>query len=135
MLLPAVSGMVETLTFHPERLEELAPQGFSLATDIAEWLVREGVPFRVSHEVAGECVRFCEERSIGLEDLTDDDLAGISEHLTPGVRSVLTVHGSIASRDARGGTAHARVSEQRARLVQGIELARDWVEDVPRITD
>ncbi|MCK0114067.1 argininosuccinate lyase [Ornithinimicrobium sp. F0845] len=135
VLLPAVSGMVETLTFHPERLEELAPQGFSLATDVAEWLVREGVPFSVSHEVAGECVRFCEDRSIGLEDLTDDDLAGISEHLTPGVRSVLTVRGSIASRDARGGTAPARVSEQRTHLLKAIALARHWVEDLPRIHD
>ncbi|QDO88944.1 argininosuccinate lyase [Ornithinimicrobium ciconiae] len=135
VLLPAVSGMVETLTFHPERLEELAPQGFSLATDIAEWLVREGVPFRIAHEVAGECVRVCEKRGIGLEDLSDEDLAGISEHLTPGVRSVLSVAGSIASRDARGGTAPARVSAQRTHLIKTIALSRHWVEDLPRIHD
>ncbi|USQ78387.1 argininosuccinate lyase [Ornithinimicrobium faecis] len=135
VLLPAVSGMVETLTFHPERLEELAPQGFSLATDIAEWLVRQGVPFRIAHEVAGECVRVCEERGIGLDELSDEDLAGISEHLTPGVHSVLTVAGSIASRDARGGTAPARVSAQRTHLIKAIALARHWVEDLPRIAD
>ena len=57
VLLPAVSGMVATLTFATERMASLAPQGFALATDIAEWLVRSGVPFRVAHEVAGACVR------------------------------------------------------------------------------
>ena len=131
VLLPAVSGMVETLTFHPERLEELAPQGFSLATDVAEWLVREGVPFRVAHEVAGECVRVCEGRGIGLDELSDDDLREISEHLTPGVRTVLTVAGSIASRDARGGTAPSRVGEQRTHLQDQIAVARRWVEESP----
>ena len=112
LLLPAFAGMTATLTFHPERLESLAPQGFSLATDIAEWLVREGVPFRIAHEVAGECVQACEQRGIELRDLSDDDLAAISEHLTPGVREVLSVPGSLASRNATGGTAPDRVAEQ-----------------------
>ena len=67
--------MVATLTFNTERMEALAPQGFSLATDIAEWLVRQGVPFRVAHEVAGACVRACEARGIELWDLTDEELA------------------------------------------------------------
>ena len=133
VLLPAVSGMVATLTFHPERLEELAPQGFSLATDIAEWLVREGVPFRVAHEVAGACVRFCEERGIGLDEMSDEDLASVSEHLHPGVRSVLTVQGSLASRHAYGGTAPARVGEQRIHLIKTVTLLRQWVEEMPSI--
>ena len=114
VLLPAFAGMMATMTYHGERMAALAPQGFSLATDIAEWLVRQGVPFRVAHEVAGACVRVCEERDIELWDLTDEDLAGISEHLTPGVREVLSVEGSLASRDAKGGTAPARVREQLA---------------------
>ena len=112
VLLPAFSGMMATMTYHGERMASLAPQGFSLATDIAEWLVREGVPFRVAHEVAGACVRVCEERDIELWDLSDEDLAGISDHLTPGVREVLSVEGSLASRDAKGGTAPARVRQQ-----------------------
>ncbi len=135
VLLPAVSGMVATLRFLPERLEELAPQGFSLATDVAEWLVREGVPFRVAHEVAGECVRVCEARGIGLEDLTDEDLAGISQHLHPGVRSVLTVAGSLASRDAHGGTAPVRVAEQRAHLLHELASRRHWVGEMPTVRD
>ena len=56
-------------------MAELAPQGFSLATDIAEWLVREGVPFRVAHEVAGACVRACEERGLELHELSDEEFA------------------------------------------------------------
>ena len=114
MLLPAVSGMIATLTFHPERLAELAPQGFSLATDVAEWLVRQGVAFRIAHEVAGECVRACEAHSPAkeLHELTDEELAGIHPALTPDVREVLTVEGSLSSRDAVGGTAPVRVAEQ-----------------------
>jgi argininosuccinate lyase len=129
VLLPAFSGMVATMVFDTERLASLAPQGFSLATDIAEWLVREGVPFRVAHEVAGTCVRVCEDRGIELWDLADADLAAISEHLTPGVRAVLSVEGSLASRRAKGGTAPARVAEQRARLVEAVTAARTWASE------
>jgi argininosuccinate lyase len=116
VLLPAFTGMVATLEFRTERMAELAPQGFSLATDVAEWLVREGVPFRVAHEVAGACVRQCEDLGIELDELTDDQLVAISQHLTPGVRAVLSVDGSVASRSGRGGTAPARVREQLAEL-------------------
>jgi argininosuccinate lyase len=116
VLLPAVTGMVQTLRFDTARLEELAPQGFSLATDLAEWLVRQGVPFREAHEVAGACVRRCEELGVELWDLADDDLAAASPALTPDVRSVLSVEGAVASRDARGGTAEVRVREQLTEL-------------------
>jgi len=126
LLLPAIAGMVGTLTFHTERLAELAPAGFTLATDIAEWLVRQGVPFRVAHEAAGECVRVAESRDVGLDELTDDELAGINPELTPAVREVLIVAGSIASRDAHGGTAPTRVAEQLARVEQRVADARAW---------
>ena len=116
VLLPAVTGMVATLRFNTARMAELAPQGFSLATDVAEWLVREGVPFRVAHELAGACVRRCEELGCELADLSDDELAALSPHLTPGVRDVLTSEGSVSSRDGRGGTAPDRVREQLAEL-------------------
>ncbi|NHA67776.1 argininosuccinate lyase [Phycicoccus flavus] len=131
LLLPAFSGMVATLAFDTGRLASLAPQGFSLATDVAEWLVRQGVPFRVAHEVAGACVRRCEERGIELWDLTDADLAEVSEHLTPGVREVLSVEGSLASRAGKGGTAPARVAEQLDRVVAVAREARTWTTDVP----
>ena len=114
VLLPAMSGMVATLTFNTERMAKLAPQGFSLATDVAEWLVREGVPFRAAHELAGACVRRCEVLEIELHDLSDAQLLEISPLLTGGVRDVLSVSGSVASRNGRGGTAPERVSEQLA---------------------
>src|SRR5436305_5776210 len=91
LLLPAVAGMIATLTFHTERLAELAPAGFSLATDIAEWLVRQGVPFREAHEAAGGCVRAAEAREVGLHALTDAELAAVHPALRPGVRDVLAV--------------------------------------------
>ncbi|NEE33721.1 argininosuccinate lyase, partial [Streptomyces sp. SID7982] len=72
VLLPAFTGMMATLTVNRERMEELAPAGFSLATDIAEWLVKQGVPFRVAHEVAGACVKECEQHGIELDQLTDE---------------------------------------------------------------
>ena len=112
VLLPAFTGQVSTLVFNTARMAELAPQGFSLATDIAEWLVREGVPFRVAHELAGACVRRCEERGIELHELSDDEFAAISPALTPQVRDVLTAEGSVGSRDGHGGTAPVRVQEQ-----------------------
>ncbi|PVG83020.1 argininosuccinate lyase [Nocardioides gansuensis] len=125
VLLPAFTGMVATLTFNAERMAELAPQGFSLATDVAEWLVREGVPFRVAHEVAGACVRRCEELGIELHELSDDDLAAISPHLAPAVRDVLTVEGSVSARSGRGGTAPVRVREQLAELGAEVALRRE----------
>lgn len=112
LLLPAMAGLVGTLTFHVERMAALAPAGYTLATDIAEWLVRQGIPFRTAHETAGAAVRAAEARGVGLPELTDDELAAISPDLTPRVRDVLTVEGSVASRDARGGTAPSRVADQ-----------------------
>jgi argininosuccinate lyase len=127
VLLPAFTGQVATLTFDTARMAELAPQGFSLATDVAEWLVREGVPFRVAHELAGACVRTCEERGTDLQGLSDDDFAAIDPRLTPAVREVLTVEGSVASRDGRGGTAPVRVTEQLTELRSAIAEHRGWL--------
>jgi len=126
VLLPAFTGMVATITYDTERMAALAPQGFSLATDVAEWLVRTGVPFRDAHDIAGACVRRCEELGIDLPDLSDDDLAAISPSLTPEVRTVLSVDGSVRSRDARGGTAPDRVREQLAELHTAVESLRAW---------
>jgi len=126
LLLPAIAGMVGTLRFDTARMAELAPAGFTLATDIAEWLVRQGIPFRVAHEAAGDCVRIAESRDVGLESLTDDELAGVNPALSPEVRDVLTVDGLIASRDSYGGTAPARVAEQRARVDEVLAVLRDW---------
>jgi argininosuccinate lyase len=128
VLLPAFAGQVATLTFDTERMAALAPQGFSLATDIAEWLVREGVPFRVAHELAGASVRRCEELGVELHELTDEQFAAIDPRLTPDVRSVLTAQGSVSSRRGRGGTAPDRVREQLSELRSAAAGARAWLD-------
>ncbi|GFG69732.1 argininosuccinate lyase [Mycolicibacter senuensis] len=127
LLLPATAGLVGTLAFDTERMAALAPAGYTLATDIAEWLVRQGVPFRIAHEAAGAAVKTAEQRGVGLDELTDAELAAISPELTPQVREVLTVEGSVASRDARGGTAPPRVAEQLAGLRERAAHQRQWV--------
>ena len=126
ILLPAVAGMIATLSFDHARMAALAPAGFSLATDVADHLVRMRVPFAVAHEVAGDAVRYCEQRGITLQDLTEADLPGISEHLDPGVLEVLTVEGSVNARNGRGGTATARVAEQLEEVFVALEENRSW---------
>ncbi|MFI1865140.1 argininosuccinate lyase [Streptomyces jumonjinensis] len=128
VLLPAFTGMMATLTVNRERMEELAPAGFSLATDIAEWLVKQGVPFRVAHDVAGACVKVCESLGIELDELTDEQFAEISEHLTPEVRTVLTVRGALASRDSRGGTAPSAVAVQLAEVKADLAAQHEWAD-------
>ena len=122
VLLPAFTGMVSTLRFNTDRMAELAPQGFSLATDVAEWLVKRRVPFRDAHEITGALVRRAEERGVDLDALDDAELADVSPLLTPDVRSVLTVRGSVASRDGVGGTAPDRVAEQHAALTDRVRV-------------
>ena len=125
LVLPAMAGLVATLRFDVARMAELAPAGYTLATDVAEWLVRRGVPFRVAHEAAGAAVRIAESRGVGLEELTDAELAGISPQLTPEVRQVLTVTGSVAARNARGGTAPEQVAAQLARVRESAAALRN----------
>ena len=119
--LPAFTGMVATMEFNRNRLEMLAPAGFSLATDVAEWLVRQHVPFREAHEIAGKCVSLAESRNCELWDLTEAELQSVSAHLTSGVRDVLSTEGSLNARSAFGGTAPMRVREQLQSLRQHLQ--------------
>jgi argininosuccinate lyase len=129
VVLPAVSGLVATMRVNTERLETLAPQGFALATDLAELLVRRGVAFRDAHEVVGHLVVWCQVNDKGFDDLTDEDLAKVSPHLTPDVREVLNVPGAIGSRKAYGGTAPERVQEQIDSLRVLANDHADWAAD------
>ena len=131
LVLPAMTGCVATLRFDVDRMTASAPQGFALATDIAEWLVRQGVPFREAHEVAGGCVRRAEARGVELWDLSDDELRSISDRLTPAVRAVLTVRGALDSRAAFGGTAPVRVREQLAAVLVLVDDAASWAAERP----
>jgi argininosuccinate lyase len=127
LLLPAMAGMVATLAFQTERLAELAPAGFTLATDLAEWLVRQGVPFRTAHHAAGACVRLAESRGVRLDELSEMELAAVHPELTIDVRRVLNVAGSINSRDSYGGTAPDRVAEQLQRARRAADGHRSWI--------
>lgn len=118
LLLPALTGTVATLEFNTDRMTSIADGGFALATDIAEWLVRQGMPFTQAHEVSGRCVQIAESRGVELIDLTDEDFASVSETLTPQVREVLTVEGALASRATVNGTAPSRVRDQIVSLQQ-----------------
>ena len=126
LVLPAMTGMVATMTVHADVLEASAPLGFALATDVAEKLVRDGVPFREAHEAVGQLVAWCTAHGKDLPDATDEELAAVSARLTPDVREVLDVRGAIASRSGFGGTAPARVAEQLESLRVSVEAARAW---------
>ena len=123
VLLPAFTGMVATARFDVDRMAQLAPEGFSLATDVADWLVRQHIPFREAHEISGALVRFCEQNGLALDEPSDEQYLAISPHLTAAVRDVLTVEGSLASRNGAGGTAPAQVELQLESLAARVRAA------------
>ena len=112
LVLPAVTGMVATTTFDREKMAAAAPQGFSLATEVADFLVRAGVPFAQAHEAAGKCVAICEVKGLQLHELSDSDFLGVHPSLTSDVRNSLTVAGAIASRKTIGATGGAAIAKQ-----------------------
>jgi argininosuccinate lyase len=126
LVLPAVSGMVATMAIDTDRLAATAADGFALATDVAEHLVRRGVPFRDAHEAVGHLVVWCSVNECDLSDVSDADLATISEHLTPDVRDVLSVPGALAARSAPGGTAPERVREQLDAVARAVGDHEKW---------
>jgi argininosuccinate lyase len=126
LVLPAVSGMIATMTVDTERLESTAADGFALATDVAELLVRRGVAFRDAHEAVGELVAYCASKNLDLAAVPDETLAAISPHLTPDVRDVLSVRGALEARSAPGGTAPFRVAEQLSDLREAVNAQLEW---------
>jgi argininosuccinate lyase len=124
--LPAMAGLVGTLRVHSQRMAAAATEGFSLATDLAELLVRRGVPFREAHEIVGHLVVWCQVHEVDFGQVSDADLAHVSPHLTPDVREVLSAAGAIASRNSHGGTAGDRVAEQLAALRARVDEDAAW---------
>jgi argininosuccinate lyase len=112
LVIPAISGMIATTEFDRAKMKLSAPTGFSLATEIADYLVRKNVPFAQAHEAAGACVAMCEKHSCQLHELTDQQLVNIHPSLESSVREVLTVEGAISSRTTAGGTAPSMVEVQ-----------------------
>ena len=121
LALAAATGMVRDLVVDAEAMRKAAGHGFSTATDLADWLVREaGLPFREAHHVTGRAVSMAEERRIGLADLPLEELKALNPAITEDVYSVLTVEASVASRKSFGGTApdnvRAQIAHWRERL-------------------
>jgi argininosuccinate lyase len=134
LVLPAVAGLISTMNVRTEVLEAAAPLGYSLATDIAEWLVRQGVPFREAHEIVGATVARCAAKGCELDDLSDAELAEVSPRLTPEVRAILSVTGALAARTTRGSTGPDAVAAQLADVRTALDGRRSWAAQqvVPR---
>ena len=124
LVLPAVTGMVATTEFDREKMALAAPLGFSLATEIADYLVRAHIPFAQAHEAAGKCVALCEASGRQLHQLSDEEFASVHPELKSDVRSVLTVQGALASRTTRGGTAPSALAQQLTEAKSSLEKTR-----------
>ncbi len=129
VVLPALAGMVRTMRVNVEALRRQSTEGFTLATEAADWLARQGVPFAEAHEVTGLMVRFCEERRIELFELTAQDLKEIDSRLDPAILPRLAPEAAVAARSGHGGTAPAQVARQLERLRQSIDRRRTWAGD------
>jgi argininosuccinate lyase len=111
--LQAMTGMIATMTPNVERMRASASTGFSTATDLADWLVRElNIPFREAHHITGAAVKAAEQAGVSLSDLPLAALKAIEPRITDKVFAVLTIDASVASRKSYGGTAPERVREQ-----------------------
>ena len=111
--LTVAARMMANVAFDRDRLADAAGEGFTTATDLADWLVREaGVPFRESHHITGRVVAMAEDKGCGLEDLEPGDLAAIDVRITEDVFNVLGVNNSVRSRKSYGGTAPENVRTQ-----------------------
>jgi argininosuccinate lyase len=126
LVLPAMAGLMSSIRFNVKRMAQSAAGGHALATDLAELLVRRGVPFREAHEIVGHLVVWCQVHECELADVSDGDLARVSPHLTPDVREVLTVPGALAARQSHGGTAPVRVAEQLGRIRKEVDEHAAW---------
>lgn len=128
LVLPAFAGMVHTLEFDVARLRADAPRGFTLATEIADWLAAQGTPFAEAHEITGLVVRYCEGKGIDLSDLKAENLAEIDPRLKPGVLAAIDLDQAIASRSGYNGTAPSSVRQQIARFQKATADKRSWAE-------
>jgi argininosuccinate lyase len=126
LVLPAMAGMIDTMVVNVERLKEDAPQGFTLATEVADWLSRRGVPFKEAHEITGKLVQVCEQHCLELHQVSDVQMQEVDSRLQPEVRECLTLEAAIHARSGWGGTSPQRVAEQIARLKTVLEQQSDW---------
>ncbi|MFK3796565.1 MULTISPECIES: argininosuccinate lyase [unclassified Pseudomonas] len=126
LVLPAFAGMVATMKVRKDEMLRQAPLGFTLATEVADWLAMRGVPFKEAHEITGQLVQLCEAQDIGLEQLTPEMLARTDARLTPDVLDCLTLEAALAARSGWGGTSPVRVAEQIERFKAQLQVQEKW---------
>ncbi len=127
ILLPAITGMIETAQFNSAAISKGAADGFSLATEIADFLAKKQIPFATAHEVAGECVKFCEKNGIELDQLSDAQLLAIHPALTGEVKAFLNVKGAVASRTSSMGTSQKSVTAALTQLKKEISAVDEVI--------
>jgi argininosuccinate lyase len=127
LLIPPVTGMIATTKFDVNRMKQSAPEGFSLATEIADFLVKQGVPFSQAHEAAGTCVKICENNELQLHELSDEQLRQAHPKLTGEVRTALNADSALGARTSKNGTSPKSVRSQISSLRHQIELDSKWI--------
>ena len=127
LILPAVTGMIETTHFDRERMAAGATSGHALATEIADFLARKAIPFATAHHISGECVRLADSKGIEVHELSDADFLSIHASLDENLRAVLSGKGATASRTSSSGTSSASIATQIIGLVNQNRMAAHWI--------
>jgi len=131
LLLPAFTGMIQTLSFNVEKIESNAAKGHSLATEIADFLVKKNVPFNQAHEISGKCVKLAESKNQEVHELSASDLQSVSKELTSDVLSALTVKSALLARSSYSGTSPVNVKAQIGRMNEKISVLSKWANHNP----
>jgi argininosuccinate lyase len=127
VIIPAMVGMIKTAKFDAKAISKGATSGFSLATEVADFLAAAGLPFSEAHEISGKCVKYCEASSKELHELTETELSNIDSRLTSQLLPKLNLAGAINSRTSSLGTSESSVKEQLLNLRMQVKDAKHWI--------
>ena len=119
--------MIESTKFNTHIIEAGAVKGHALATEIADYLARKGIPFSEAHDISGACVRFAEEKGLEVHELSDDDLATVDSRIDSGIRVFLTPLGALESRISGLSASPQSVSSQLKALSMKLEKQSEWI--------
>ena len=131
LLLPAFTGMVKTMKFDSKKLEENAVTGHSLATEIADYLVKKDISFKDAHEISGKCVKLAESKKMEVHELSATDLKSVSNYLEDDVLKVLTLQAALGARSSYSGTSPSSVKNQISRINEKISVLNKWANHNP----
>jgi argininosuccinate lyase len=134
LALPALTGLIATMTVNKDVVARQATWGYTLATEVADWLARRGVPFSQAHEVSGALVQFAESRGVGLDELTDEQLAAVDDRLTPELRPALTVAAALNAHAGANGTAPTQVARQLGEVRRRLDAVQSRIGDSPHVS-